>query len=533
MNSPSSGTLDLPFSQDVIFPWDVTYGTVERIDVESTKEAAVANGLSRTNNSTSRFLPCNIEAEKALLAAILIDNRAYFPVMDFLRGEHFYDNYNRLVYETAERLIRDARTATPVTLKTFMRDEIDPARTEQEAQQYMAALVANAASIINAEEYGRSIYELATLRNLILIGEKTVNTAYNPSIEISPKEQIENVEKELYALAETERYGEGFRSFENALSHSIDMAAAAYQREGYLAGIASGFRDLDRLTGGLQASDLIIMAGRPSMGKTALATNIAYHVASQFDPLSNDKDVTDARGGGRVGFFSLEMSAEQLATRIISEQIDLPSNKIRRGQFDQQDFTRLQGFAAQMQHIPLFIDQTGGISIAQLSARARRLKREHGLDLIIVDYLQLLSGTQRGPENRVQEISQITNGLKALAKTLNVPIIALSQLSRQVEQRPDKRPQLSDLRDSGAIEQDADVVLFIFRQEYYHARHEPESGTVEHLEWEQEQAKLENLAEVIVAKQRHGPIGTIKLHFHGATTRFSDLAEGDYLPDYN
>lgn len=478
-----------------------------------------------------RQAPHNLEAEQALLGAILVNNDAYFRVMDFLNPDHFYEPIHQRIYEISGQLIRTSKLASPITLKTFFEgEEVVPGRS---AQQYMATLAASATTIINAENYGRAIYDLAVRRNLIIIGEDMVNVAFDAPVDMPPQSQIEDAEQRLYQLAEQGKYGGGFLDFRTALTHSIDMAAAAFQRDGGLSGLATGFRDLDRMMGGLQRSDLIILAGRPSMGKTALATNIAYNVASTFEAQTHPDGRIDAANGGRVGFFSLEMSAEQLATRIISEQVDVPSNVIRRGQFNEHEFTRLQAFAQEMQHIPLFIDQTGGISIAQLAARARRLKRQSGLDVIVVDYLQLLSGSKRTSDGRVQEITEITTGLKALAKELEVPIIALSQLSRQVEQRDDKRPQLADLRESGSIEQDADAVLFVFREEYYHSRKEPREGTPEHLAWEEEQQQVANLAEVIIAKQRHGPIGTVKLHFEGSVTRFSDLADDLRLPAHH
>jgi replicative DNA helicase len=307
------------------------------------------------------------------------------------------------------------------------------------------------------------------------------------------------------------------------------MAANAYKRDGGLSGVATGFRDLDSKMGGLQPSDLIIVAGRPSMGKTALATNIAFHVARALAR----GDHGDGRPAeGVVGFFSLEMSSEQLATRIIAEQAGISSEKIRRGRIDANEFDRIVEAAQELQTLPLFIDQTGGITVAQLAARARRLKRQHGLALLVVDYLQLLAGSsRRASEGRVQEVTEITTGLKALAKELAVPVIALSQLSRQVEQREDKRPQLSDLRESGSIEQDADVVMFVFREEYYVERRQPREGSPEHLAWQDEMEQVQGLADVIIGKQRHGPTGTVRLQFRADITRFADLAQSAHLPD--
>jgi replicative DNA helicase len=398
--------------------------------------------------------------------------------------------------------------------------------------QYLIRLAAEAVSIINAEDFGRVVYELATKRSLIQIGEDLRNRAYDSPPEISPQNIIDGAERALYEIAETGRYDGGFESFTDAVKTAIDMANAAYMRDGGLSGLATGLRDLDARMGGLQRSDLIILAGRPGMGKTALATNIAFNVAEAFEPVQQADGSIEAKNGGRVGFFSLEMSSEQLATRIISEQTEIPSSKIRRGDINEMDFEKLVACSQTMANIPLFIDQTGGISIAQLSARARRLKRQRGLDLIVVDYLQLMtSGSKRGSENRVQEITEITTGLKALAKELAVPIIALSQLSRQVENRDDKRPQLSDLRESGSIEQDADVVIFVYREEYYMKNKEPKFGSEEHMKWQTDMNEVRGKAEVIIGKQRHGPTGTVQVAFQGEYTRFSDLADEDKMPE--
>ena len=344
-------------------------------------------------------------------------------------------------------------------MKTFLGDQDLGGVT---VSQYLARLAAEATTVINAEDYGRTVYDLAIRRNLIGIGEDLVNVAYDAPVETSPRDQIEEAERRLYELAETGRYDGGFQRFSDALTHAIDMAAAAYKRDGKLSGISTGLVDMDRTLGGLQASDLVILAGRPAMGKTSLATNIAFNIAKVYEGERQPDGTMKTINGGIVGFFSLEMSAEQLATRIIAEQSGVPSYKIRRGDMREDDFYKITEAAREMQSIPLYIDQTGGISIAQLAARARRLKRQRGLDVLIVDYLQLLSGSAKKGENRVQELTEITTGLKALAKELAVPVIALSQLSRQVETRDDKRPQLSDLRESGSIEQDADVVMFVY-----------------------------------------------------------------------
>jgi replicative DNA helicase len=348
---------------------------------------------------------------------------------------------------------------------------------------------------------------------------------------MAPQSQIEDAERRLFELAETGRYDGGFESFSDAVKMAIDMASAAYTREGHLSGISTGLRDLDAKMGGLQPSDLIVLAGRPGMGKTSLATNIAFNIAHVYEPDQQADGTIKAKNGGVIGFFSLEMSSEQLATRIISEQAQVPSSKIRRGDLTETDFEKLVHCTQMLQKIPLYIDSTGGISIAQLAARARRLKRQRGLDVIVIDYIQLMQGSSKNSQNRVQEITEITTGLKALGKELGVPIIALSQLSRQVENRDDKHPQLSDLRESGSIEQDADVVLFVYREEYYLKNKEPKPGTEEYIKWETEMNEARGKAEVIIAKQRHGPTGTVSLAFLGEFTQFSDLAEEHHLPE--
>jgi len=492
---------------------------------EKLKRAASAN-----EPLTFRQPPHNLEAEQALLGAILVNNEALDRVSGFLTPEHFFDPLHGRIYETLATLIHAGKTATPVTVKTFF-ENVEPIDANLTVPQYLGRLAANATTIINAAEYGRTIYDLATRRALIVIGEDMVNTAYDSAVDHAPRAQIEEAEARLYALAEQNKYGQGFETFHSALNHAIELANSAYQRSGHLSGAATGLVDLDNKLGGLQRSDLIILAGRPSMGKTALATNIAYNIAKAYRGQRQPDGSMKTVDGGIVGFFSLEMSSEQLATRILSEQTEISSEKIRRGMIDESEFRRLQTIATEMSRIPLFIDQTGGITIAQLSARARKLKRQHGLDLLVVDYLQLLAGSKARSDNRVQEITEITTGLKALAKELNVPVIALSQLSRQVETREDKRPQLSDLRESGSIEQDADVVLFVFREEYYVERLKPAEGTPEFADWMAKMSQVSGKAEVIIGKQRHGPVGTIELSFEGQFTRFGNLARDYMLPD--
>ncbi len=484
---------------------------------------------ANANERAYRSPPLNLEAEQALLGAILVNNDAYDRVSDFLKPDHFVEEIHRRIYEIAGSLIRAGKVATPITLKTFL-GEHDLGGVS--VQQYLARLAADATTIINAFDYGRMIHDLAIRRDLIQIGEDVVNVAYDAPVDASPRDQIEEAERRLYAVAEGGRYDGGFQRFSDALKIAVDMAAKAYERDGNLSGVATGLADLDRYMGGLQPSDLVILAGRPGMGKTALATNIAFNIARAYRADTRPDGTTVAADGGMVGFFSLEMSAEQLATRIIAEQSGVPSYKIRRGDITENDFQQVAEAVREMQTIPFYIDQTGGISIAQLTARARRLKRQRGLDLIVVDYLQLLSGSRTArSDNRVQELTEITTGLKALAKELNVPILALSQLSRQVEQRDDKRPQLSDLRESGSIEQDADVVLFVFREEYYLKNKEPRPGTEEHVAWMNEMERAHGRAEVIIGKQRHGPTGTIELQFEAELTRFGNLAREDALPE--
>jgi len=368
-------------------------------------------------------------------------------------------------------------------------------------------------------------------RDLIRIGEDMVNVAFDAPVDFTPRTQIEDAERQLYELAESGRYDGGFQRFSQALTTAVDMAAKAFQRDGSLSGIATGLRDLDTKMGGLQASDLIIVAGRPGMGKTALATNIAYNIARAHRAEVQPDGTMKSVNGGIVGFFSCEMSAEQLATRILAEQTSIASSMIRRGGISEADFEKIRDYSIELQSLPLYVDETGGLSISQLTARARRLKRQKGLDMIVIDYIQLLQGSGKKSDNRVQEVTEITTNLKALAKELNVPIIALSQLSRQVENRDDKRPQLADLRESGSIEQDADVVIFVYREEYYLANKEPRIGTPEYEKWQLDMSLVHGKAEIIIGKQRHGPTGTVQAAFESHITRFSDLAKEQYLPE--
>ena len=489
--------------------------------------AKLARSLAAETNDAAadaalvRNAPHNLEAEQALLGAVLVNNEAIDRVTGFLEAGHFYDPLHASIFETMGKLIHMGKQATPVTLRTFF--ENSEPLGEITVPQYLGRLAANATTIINAHDYGRTIYDLAVRRQLILIGEDLVNTAYDSPVDNPPKEQIEEAEQRLFEVADKGKYGKGFDTFSSALVTAIDMAGAAYLRDGGLSGIATGLRDLDGKMGGLQSSDLIIIAGRPSMGKTALVTNIAFNVAKKHKTEEGTGKTID---GAVVGFFSLEMSSEQLATRILAEQAEISSENIRRGKITEDEFRRLKQASIDISTIPLYIDQTGGITLAQLTARARKLKRQRNVGLIIVDYLQLITGSSKNSsDNRVQEITQITTGLKALAKELQVPVIALSQLSRAVEQREDKRPQLSDLRESGSIEQDADVVMFVFREEYYVQRAEPSiAKPEEYAKWQQEMERTHGIGEVIIGKQRHGPTGTVRLTFQGQFTRFGDLA---------
>jgi replicative DNA helicase len=455
-------------------------------------------------------LPGNIEIEQGLLGALLLNNGALDQIGDDLEPRHFSEPLHGAIYDIATAMIREGRVVTPVTIKPFLPGNVMIAGLT--LAQYLARLAAEATSVINAADYARSIADLAARRALIAIGQEMIEGARHAPFDMPASAQIEAAERRLYEVAETGRTGagSGFAPFAEAAMSAIDMAAHACQRDGSLTGLATGIRDLDAKMGGLQPSDLIIVAGRPGMGKTALATNIATHVASMQRS---------------VGFFSLEMSSEQLATRIIAERAGISSSAIRRGTVPELEFGRLAEAAAELRSMPLAIDQTGALSIGKLCARARRLHRQHGLDLLVVDYIQLLGGNgRRFNDSRVQEVAEITTGLKALAKELNVPVVALSQLSRAVEAREDKRPQLSDLRESGSIEQDADVVLFVFREEYYLAGKEPRPGSAEHLTWQAAMEAAAGRAELIIGKQRHGPTGTVAVRFDAKVTRFSDLA---------
>jgi replicative DNA helicase len=469
-----------------------------------------------------RVMPHNAEAEQGLLGAVLVNNKAYEKVVEFLKAEHFYDPLHARIFEAVDTLINQGRIADPVTLKGYFAS--DP---EIAGGNYLERLAANVVSVINAEHYGRLIHDLFLRRKLIEIGEETVTDAFSQTLENDGIGQIEEAEAKLFELASTGDVKGGFVSFKDSLAAAISNAEAAFQRDTPITGVTSGLTDMDRKLGGLHKSDLIILAGRPSMGKTSLAVNMGFNAAKAWL-------ASEGKEGATVAFFSLEMSSDQLAGRILADESKVPSEKIRRGDLRTEDFQRFTEAAQLVGRAPFYIDDTPALSINAVRTRARRLARsaQGGLGLIIVDYLQLLRGSSaKSSENRVQEISEITRGLKAIAKELHVPVIALSQLSRAVEQREDKRPQLSDLRESGSIEQDADVVMFVFREQYYLERAEPSRRPDEsddkfndrYQRWQERCEEVHSTAEVIIAKQRHGPIGTVRLFFDGQFTKFDNL----------
>ena len=483
----------------------------------------IANLQPPASDVASLGVPHSIEAEQQLLGAILTNNDLFDRIAQILRAEHFYDPVHARIFETAPARIAKNNLASPVTLKAFLED--DAGLAELGGPAYLMRLAGAAISSFAVRDYADMIYDLAIRRELIDVGNGIAAKAARVDVQSEPKEQIVEAEQKLYALAEQGQTEQGFQSFLTAVTDAVKVANAAYQREGGLAGVSTGLIDMDKKLGGLHRSDLLILAGRPSMGKTSLATNVAFNIARAYKKGITSSGEEGAVDGGVVGFFSLEMSAEQLASRILSEVAEIPSNQIRRGDFTEGEFRRIVDAAKELEAAPLFIDDTPALPISQLAARARRLKRTHGLDALFVDYLQLVRGTGRS-ENRVNEISEITMGLKAIAKELDIPVVALSQLSRQVENREDKRPQLSDLRESGSIEQDADVVMFVFREEYYKEREKPGDHELDKMAiWQDEMERLHGKAEVVIGKQRHGPIGTVELSFEGQFTRFGNLVK--------
>ena len=485
-----------------------------------------ANTAEEFNKGTEEKIPVSLDSEQAILGAILFDNEIYYRASAFLKDEHFYDPVHQIIYGACGELITGGRLASPITIDTYLSSS--QGYMDAGGKSYLERLAANVPSTAGAVDFARIVFDLSVCRGLMSIGSEMIDRAKLADLDDLPARQLQDAEQALYKLAETGQYGGGFKKFGTALFEAIELADAAFKRGGGLAGVSTGLRDLDRMMGGLHPSDLIILAGRPSMGKTSLATNIAVNAARAFKTEKQEDGTMKTVQGAIVGVFSLEMAADQLAARILSEIARVPSEQIRRGDIDQEQFDRIYHAARDLEKLPLHIDDTGGISIAQLAARARRLKRQHGLDLLIIDYLQLITGSGKRNDGRVQEITEISQGLKTLAKELNVPVIALSQLSRKVEDRDDKRPQLADLRESGSIEQDADVVLFVYREKYYLSRTEPREGP-EHVEWLNRLQEVGDTAEVIIGKQRHGPIGKAELHFEEQFTRFSDLArDGDY-----
>ena len=468
-------------------------------------------------------MPHSIEAEQQLLGAILTNNEILDRVSSILKPEHFFEPVHARIFNVCAARIAKNNLASPITVSGFMDD--DEGLKELGGGTYLARLAGSAIAAFAARDYATMIYDLAIRRELIVLGQDISARAARQVIDEEPKEQIVLAEQALYQLGEEGQSERGFQSFLSAVSTALESANNAYQRDGGLAGISTGLIDMDKKLGGLHKSDLLILAGRPSMGKTSLATNIAFNIAKSYKRGTLSDGSEGTLNGGVVGFYSLEMSADQLAARVLSEASEVPSEQIRRGDMTEAEFRRFVDAAKTLESCPLYIDDTPALQISQLAARARRLKRTHGLDVLIVDYLQLVRPAS-AKDSRVNEVSEITQGLKAVAKELNIPVIALSQLSRQVESRDDKRPQLSDLRESGSIEQDADVVMFVYREEYYKEREKPGDHELEKMAaWQDEMSQLHGKAEVIISKQRHGPIGTVDLSFEGKFTRFGNLAK--------
>jgi len=502
-------------------------------------DLADTNPENDNEDAGYRQMPHNLEAEQALLGSILVNNEAAQKVQGFLLAEHFYEPVHGRIYDSVLKLMDKNQIADPVKLKPYF--DNDEALADVGGAQYLVRLAASAATIINAEDYGRTIYDLALRRSLINIGENIVNDAFDSAVDAEAVEQISDAEKQLFDLAEMGQAESGAQTFSRALKTAVENVENAFKDPDSLSGVTTGLKGLNDQIGGLHNSDLVILAGRPAMGKTALATNIAFNAAKRYDDDRREGIDMSMSKGAVACFFSLEMSADQLAARILSDRANLyyqgaepiQSHAMRQGKLTQEQFEAIARAAIEMEDIPLFIDDTPALTIAGLRTRARRLKRQQNLGLVVVDYLQLLRGSAKGgPENRVQEISEITRGLKGLAKELHVPVLALSQLSRQVEQRENKRPMLSDLRESGSIEQDADMVMFVFREEYYKEKDEPSINDHEkYTQWKADMEQLYGRAEAIISKQRHGPVGTVRLGFIKEVTRFTDLAEDDHLPE--
>ena len=463
--------------------------------------------------TSQKQMPCNIEAEQAVIGSILISNDIYDEITTILDSDKFFDPIHVKIYSTIEKLISKGLLANPITLKNHF--ENNEGLKELGGQEYLIKITKFSTSTKQAIDYANIVQEMHIRRELIKISESVLYEASNNNeVSTSGNEIIQNAEKSLFDLAERGHFNQSIMTFESALKQTIDMAKSAYQNDEGIVGVPTGLTDLDSRLGGMHKQDLIIIAGRPSMGKTALATNIAFHAA---------KNIEKKGTKSTVAFFSLEMSSEQLSTRILSEQSRIRSNDIRRGKVSEKEFEQFIETSKNIFQLPLYIDETPAITIAAISNRSRRIKRLFGLELIVVDYIQLMKSSGKKEYNRVQEISEITQGLKALAKELNVPVLALSQLSRAVEQRDDKKPQLADLRESGSIEQDADVVMFVYREAYYIERKEPTLGSVEHAEWQQKMDEISSLADIIISKQRHGPTGNVKVEFEAMYTKFKDL----------
>ena len=483
-------------------------------------------------------LPHNIEAEAALLGALMIDNRLVEDVQLKLRSDHYFEPLHGRIYDAILRMTDKNMVANPVTLRPMF--EADEAMREVGGPAYLAQLTGSGAAIIGARDFAQQIYDLALLRSLVAVGRDMVEGALDTSEEVAPLSQIERAEGELYRVAE-QGGGEGkVKSFGEATKLAIEQAERALNSGGHLSGVTTGLDGINAKVGGLHRSDLLILAGRPGMGKSSLATNMAFAAAQRFVRDQEDGIDPAKSAGAPVAIFSLEMSADQLATRILSEESGISSENLRMGKISQQEFRQLARAAADLQTLPLYIDDTPGLTIAALRTRARRLKRQKGIGMVVIDYLQLLQGSGRSSsDNRVQEISEISRGLKQLAKELDVPVLALSQLSRAVEQREDKRPQLSDLRESGSIEQDADIVMFIYREDYYVASREPkrpmdgdDAKIFEAYEqWQRDMERVYGTAELLIAKQRHGATGKVKMKFDSRITKFSDLADDSFLPE--
>ena len=463
--------------------------------------------------NSEKKMPCNIEAEQAVIASILVSNEIYDEISPIIDAQKFFDPVHVKLYETIEKLISKGLLANPITLKNHF--ENNEGLKELGGQEYLIKITKFSTSVRQAIDYANIVQEMHLRRELIKISQSVLDEASaDGDVSISGETIIQDAEKSLFDLAERGHFNQSFMKFDNALKQTIEMAKSAYQNEEGLVGVPTGLTDLDSRLGGLHKQDLVIIAGRPSMGKTALATNIAFYAA---------KNIEKKGSKSTVAFFSLEMSSEQLSTRILSEQSRIRSNDIRRGKVSEKEFEQFIETSKNIFELPLYIDETPAITIAAISNRSRRIKRLFGLELIVVDYIQLMRSSGKKDYNRVQEISEITQGLKALAKELNVPVLALSQLSRAVEQRDDKKPQLADLRESGSIEQDADVVMFVYREAYYLERKEPTLGSIEHAEWQQKMNEISSLAEIMIGKQRHGPTGNVKVEFEAMYTKFKDL----------